>query len=179
MEKKLKLYVFAASAVLMLMLIFFAINPVDLHASQNNKKAHRKENLKLVLQKYFNKVADNQLTSSEKERYAKKIVARCESDGILVFYRYKGTQVVDTLSLASYLTRLKVLDYRSPTLVGLSKEAKKNRVTELRIIEARREKDKLEKIRQKEARPEKIKPEEIKPKEIRPEEAITESKSDI
>ena len=139
MENKLKLYVFAASAVLMLMLIFFAVNPVDLHASQNNKKAFGKENLKVVLQKYLNKVSDSKLSTNEKERFAKKIVARCESDGILVFYRYKGTQVVDTLSLASYLTRLKVLDYRSPTLVNIAKEDKKSRITELRIIETRKE----------------------------------------
>lgn len=139
MENKLKLYVFAASAVLMLMLIFFAINPIDLHASQNNKKAFRKENLKVVLQKYFNKVSDSKLSTVEKERFAKKIVARCESDGILVFYRYKGTQVVDTLSLASYLTRLKVLDYRKPTLVNITKETKKSRITELRILETRKE----------------------------------------
>ncbi|OJJ20549.1 hypothetical protein BKI52_19035 [marine bacterium AO1-C] len=139
MEKKLKLYVFAASAVLMLMLIFFAMNPLGLHAFQGGKKKFRKENLKVVLQKYLNKVADKSSSVNEKERFAKKIVARCESDGILVYYRYKGTEVVDTLSLASYLTRLRVLGYRQPKLVNITKEAEKSKVTELRIVEDRQE----------------------------------------
>ena len=130
---------FAASAVLMLMLIFFAINPFDLQASRGSKKKFRKENLKVVLQKYLNKVADKSSSVNEKERFAKKIVARCESDGILVYYRYQGTEVVDTLSLSGYLTRLRVLDYRQPKLINITKETEKSKVKELRIVEGRQE----------------------------------------
>lgn len=139
MENKFKIYVFAASAVLMLMLIFFALKPVYLHASQNNKKITRKTNLKVVLQTYLNKVATAGLPVNEKERFAKKIIAHCESDGILVLYRYKDTQIQDTLSLASYLTRLKVLGYRRPQIVKVLGGDKKNGITELRIVEDRKE----------------------------------------
>lgn len=139
MENKFKMYVFAASAVLMLMLIFFALKPVYLHASQNNKKNARKKDLKVILQTYLNKVATAGLPVNEKERFAKKIVAHCESDGILVLYRYKDTQIQDTLSLASYLTRLKVLSYRHPQIVKVLGGDKKNGITELRIVEDRKE----------------------------------------
>lgn len=138
MEKKLKLYVFAASSVLMLMLIFFALKPLYLRTSQNNSKTPKKENLKLVLQNYFDKVAADHLPVREKERFAKKIIARCESDGILVMYRYKNTNVEDTVSLASYLTRLKVLTYCQPQVIEVHRGVNEKGVSELRIIEDRK-----------------------------------------
>ncbi|WP_045113559.1 hypothetical protein [Microscilla marina] len=138
MEKKLKLYVFAASFVLMLMLIFFTLKPVYLRASQPTKKVFKTENLKLVLQNYFNKVATANLSAQEKDRFANKIISRCESDGILVFYRYKDTKVQDTLSLASYLTRLKILGYRQPRVMAIQRNAQQKAVTELRIVEDRK-----------------------------------------
>lgn len=139
MEKKLKLYVFAASSVLMLMLIFFTLKPVYLRASQPAKKVFKKENLKVTLQKYFNQVVATGLSIQEKDRFAQKIIAQCESDGILVFYRYKDTHVQDTLSLASYLNRIKILGYRQPQVVAIQRNAKKKVVTELTIVEDRKE----------------------------------------
>lgn len=138
MEKKLKLYVFAASSVLMLMLIFFTLRPVYLGGAQPSKKVFKKQNLKVVLQKYFNKVVAVGLSTQEKERFAQKIISKCESDGILVFYRYKDTNVQDTLSLASYLNRIKILGHRQPQVVAIQRNTQKKAITELRIVEDRK-----------------------------------------
>lgn len=106
--------------------------------AQPSKKVFKKKDLKVALQKYFNKVVATGLSIQEKERFAQKIISQCESDGILVFYRYKDTDVQDTLSLASYLNRIKILEYRQPQVVAIRRNAQKKAITELRIVEDRK-----------------------------------------